>query len=352
VSTEILNLNNVENAIEIGQLGADYPGPVQVIAFSPDSTLLACSTYDNVYMWDVRSRRRRWSHKLTAQDLAFSPDGETLVVAGRDVVFFDLKGEQQAALKGHAGGTTCVAYSPDGTLLASGGKDGVVRVGNLETKRLAQKFDHPAPVQTLAFSPDGMLVAVISWDKKDDAPRQVTIWDVVTGAQVQTLSCNRERNLAFSPDGTLLAVDGKIFNIADKRVIYDFSENQIIFSPNGELMASSRNDFPSVGVRYVETGEQVMVLKGHNDPVRSIAFNADGTLLASGAGKLVSLMSDDSETGDVRVWGVPAAAVEATGEAPRARKPLKRLGADAEEDEEEGTLLKPVQDLFNRLSRD
>ena len=351
MSTEVLNLTNVENAIEIAELGDDYPGPVQVIAFSPDSTLLACSTFDHVYLWDVRSRRQRWTQKLMARDLAFSPDGETLVVAGRDILFLDMKGDQQATLKGHAQGTTGVAYSPDGMLLASGGKDGVVRIGNLETKRLAQKFDHPAPVQTMTFSPDGLLLAVISWDKQDDIPRQVYIWDVVTGAQVNTLPCGREKNLAFSPDSLLLAVDGKVFNIVDRRVVHDFSENQIIFSPNGELMASSRNDFPSVGLRQVDTGEQVMVLKGHSDPVRSITFNADGTLLASGAGKLVSLMSDDDETGEVRVWGVPATESEPTeDEASRPRKPLKRLGA--EEEDAEGTLLKPVQDLFNRLSRD
>ncbi len=352
MSTEVLNLTNIENAVEIAALGDDYPGPVQVVAFSPDSTLLACSTFNNLYLWDIRSRRQRWTQKLVTRDLAFSPDGETLVVAGRDIIFMDLQGEHQATLKGHAQGTTGVAFSPDGTLLASGGKDGVVRVGNLETKRLAQKFDHASPVQALTFSPDGMLLATISWDNQGDAPRQVTVWDVVTGAEVHTLPGGREKNLAFSPNNDLLAVDGKVFNLADQRVIHDFSEDQIIFSPNGELMASSRNDFPSVGLRQVTSGDQIMVLIGHSDPVRSIAFNADGTLLASGAGKLVSLSSNDAETGEVRVWGVPASEIEvAEAEtATRPRKPLKRLGA--EEEDEEGTLLKPVQDLFNRLSRD
>src|SRR5690606_8248313 len=355
MTTTVLTPRNVADATEIARLGDDYTGPVEIVAFSPDGALLACSTYDRLYIWDVKHRKLLWERDMPAQSLAFSPDSTVLVVAGRDVIFLVMPaGEQPGALKGYAQRTTCVAFSPDGALLASGGMDGQVRIGNLRTRRLAGQFEHAAQVRALAFSPDGETLATISWDSGHQ-PKQVSLWDIASGQRRETLPCIREKYLAFSPDGAWLAVDGKVFSLTDpdRRVVHDLNERQIAFSPDGQMMATCHNNFPTIGLWDAASGEKLAVLKGHNDPVLCLAFNAAGTLLASGSGSLGAgaILRGEAEEVEsdlsVRLWGVPAAPPQK--ETPKERRPLKRLG---EEDETRDTSpLKPVQDWFNKLSR-
>jgi WD40 repeat protein len=357
VMTAPLTPQNTAEIIEIGSLGEDYAGPVQIIAFSPDGELLAASTYDSLHVWDVKRRKRLFQQELPAQSIAFHPDDSTVVAAGHDIIFLDVdSGEQKAILKGHPGGTTAVAFSPDGSLLASGGQDGLVRVGDLKTRRLAGKFEHPAPVRALAISPDGGTVAVISW-ATDSEPKQVYLWSLVTGEQRMTLPCTRERNLAFSPDGTRLAVDSKLFYLADedRRVLYDLNERQVAFNTDGTLIAACHNNFPTVGLYDAATGDKLGALKGHNDPVGCVAFHPAGTLLASGSGTLgagAMLRGENPEENSdrsVRLWGVPRKTAPLPEETPqRERKPLKQLGG-SDEDDKEDSRLKPVQDWLNKL---
>ncbi|MBZ0299679.1 MAG: hypothetical protein K8J31_08070, partial [Anaerolineae bacterium] len=352
VATVTLTPQNAAQAVEMARMGGNLAGPVQWIAFSPDGMWLAGSTYDELHLWDVQSRKLLWERALPTQAMTFNPGGQVLAVASRDVIFLDAAtGEQQGMLKGHAGGTTCLAFNADGSWLATGGADGQVRIGSLTTRRLVGKFDHPAPVRALALSPDAGTLATISWGTGDQ-PRQVCLWDVASGAQRGVLPANREKNLAFSPDGALLAVDGKVFSLEDERVVHDLNERQLTFSPDGQLIAGCHSNFPTVGLWEAASAEKLHVLKGHSDPVWYVAFNPDGTLLASGSGSssagamLRSETAGDSGDCSVRLWGVPQVQ---TREPQRERKPLKRLGEDPEDKEE--TLLKPVQDWLNKLSR-
>lgn len=354
VMTAPLTPHNVADAIEIGHLGTDYNGPVQIVTFSPDGSLLAASTYDSLHVWDVQRRKPVFQHDMPVQSIAFNPDGKTVVAAGRDIIFLDVdSGEQTAVLKGHPGGTTAVAFS--GSLLASGGVDGLVRVGDLQSRRLAGKFEHPAPVRALAFSPDGGMIAAISWGTGSE-PKQVYLWSLITGEQLETLPCTRERNLTFNPEGTHLAVDSKVFNLADedRRVLYDLNERQIAYSPDGSLIAACHNNYPTVGLYDAMTGEKLGALKAHTDPVGVVAFNPAGTLLASGSGTLGAgaMLRGEApeETADrsVRLWGVPQKTGPLPQETPRERKPLKQLGGDAEDDSDNNPL-SSVQDWFNKL---
>jgi WD40 repeat protein len=348
-----LTPQNAAEVVEWARLDADYDGPIQMLAFSPDSARLACATQRQVYGWDHQRRRLLFKRELLAQSLVFSPDGTQLVVAGQDITFLDAaSGEQQAVLKGHADGTTAAAFSPDGTLLASGGMDGLVRIGHLETRRLVGRLTHESPVRAIAFSPDGVLLATISWGGE---PRRVTLWDVATGTARTRFACDREKHLAFSPDGARLAVDGKIFELADERVIYDLNERQAVFSPDGRMIAACHANYPTVSLWNAASGAKLGTLKGHAEPVWQVAFSPDGALLASASGSLGTgaLLRGDTDSlvhdRSVRLWAAPAVQAAAQDEAPRPRKPLKRLGEDPEEKED--TLLKPVQDWLKGLNR-
>ena len=350
---QVITRDNATQIEELAALGQDYTEPVRIVAFSPDSKLVVCSTYNKIYLWDAHWRQLRFEREISAQCLDISPDGETLVVGGQAVAFLSLPdGEQQAVLKGHVGGTTAVAFSPDGTMLASGGIDGLVRVGRLDSRRLVCQLEHPAPVRALAFSPDGETIATISWGS-DEQPRQTRLWRVSTGELIDTIACNKEKSISFSPDGKLLAIEGRIYDIENGTTRYNFQERQVAFSPDGELAVSCHHNFPTVGVWDMSTGEKILSRSGHEDPVWQVAFSPDGLRLVSCSGSLrmsAALRGEDDETGDssLRLWGVPGEKKETPA---RQRRPLKRLGGDDEEPEEDESKSNPVQDLFNRFSR-
>ncbi len=94
-----------------------------------------------------------------------------------------------------------IAFSPDGSMIATGSKDNVVKIWNAQTMGLAHTFiGHRLPVKSVAFSPDGSLLASGSSDKT------VRIWDVNRKAEVKVLAVPHwVQSVAFSEDGSRLA---------------------------------------------------------------------------------------------------------------------------------------------------
>jgi uncharacterized delta-60 repeat protein len=205
---------------------------------------------------------------------------------------------QLRTLEGHTDSVYSIAFSPDGTLLASGSVDNTVRLWRVSDGRLLRTLEkHEDKVYSVAFSPDGTLLASGSVDNT------VRLWRVSDGRLLRTLEGHEDEvwSVVFSPDGTLLAsgsLDGRVgvWQVSDGRLLYKLAEQggalSVAFSPDGTLLASGSAD-NTVQIWQVSTGKRLRTLEGHTGKVYALAFSPDGTLLASG-----------SMDNTVRIWRV------------------------------------------------
>jgi WD40 repeat protein len=218
-------------------------------------------------------------------------------------------------LRGHAGPVHCLAYSPNGRLLASGGEDRSVRVWDLSnggTRSLWQ--DHSDWVRAVAFSPSGKRVASASWDGTGCLRARHSRHPYLFASGI----LGGIYSLAFAPDGYLLAFGGGDGGIRLRHLGKDglpitqppvgvqahtWPITAMVFSPSGNSLATGSLR-RSVDIWDGFLGRQRASFDTLADWVRALAYHPGGEVLAAAL-----------EDGSVILWDVPA------------RKELRRIEA-------------------------
>jgi WD40 repeat protein len=291
---------------------------VKCVAFSRDGGRILTDGIDQaVRVWDAKTGKVL----LEAEGMmdgesgaAFSPDGQRIVVGRNDgtarvidaqtrAILLELKGRPLVANTGFYTwvGVQCVAYSPDGTRILTGGTTGRLGTGWASVwdartgAELLQLKGHTNLVMSAAFSPDGQRIITGSAD------HTAKVWDARTGTGRLELEGSKGGPgcAAFSPDGTWI-VTSRGYGVAGATVwdartgMPSFSlkgieghVSAVAVSPDGTRIFTGGGEFGDPGLATVwdaQTRQPLVELKGFTKRAHSASFSPDGTRIVTGEG--------------------------------------------------------------------
>ncbi len=255
--------------------------------------------------------------------VAFAPDGGLLAVGRFGAVELVDRWTDRTVrvLTGHTAAVTGVAFSPDSTLLATASQDRTVRLWEARTGELRYTLtDHPLGLNAVAFSPDGTVFATACNDT------HARVWDTASGALRAMMKGHTDwvRAVAFSPDGRSLATasdDGtaKLWDPDTGQYHGTLTGHKswvraVAFSPDGTLLATASND-GTARLWDVATRKARTTLEGHTGWVPALAFSPDGARLATGSHDRTALLWDTA-TGRRTLLDLPVGMVTGVAFAP------------------------------------
>lgn len=234
--------------------------------------------------------------------VAWSPNGSYIATASEDhtvKVWNAQNGELICAYTGHTDAVYALAWSPNSELIASGGGDDTVQIWNAQNCSAASGYathTESNPIESIAWSHNGLEIVSGGWGKT------AQLWSVTSGKVQWNLPVGEVvSSLSWSPHDDQIAIgawDGSVHIVNAQSGIQrnemDFTNNQAVnavaWSPNGTYLAIG-DDENRVRVVNERNGQVVLTYTGHTARVTAVAWSPDGQEIASG--------SDDKT---VQVW--------------------------------------------------
>ncbi|MCB9224733.1 MAG: caspase family protein [Crocinitomicaceae bacterium] len=271
-NNDIIRFYNVKQGKTFKELGGKVSKIVKM-AYDPNGDYLAVAS-DNITieLWDLKLNKRI-STLAGFFPCQFTLDGKHLITQLSTInmgVWNVETGQLEGELPTYYMMQQSVTISPDGNYVAGGGMDMNVRIWDLKSKTLISTIGPNTGLVTgVDIHPTESWIAVTTYGTSNLEDPTVKVWDFKSNKLI------REFN-----DQIICASDVK-------------------FSPDGKFMATSAWD-KTIIIREVENWTIKQKLIGHTNNITSIDFNAEGTILASGASNNAVSEFDNS----VRFWEV------------------------------------------------
>jgi hypothetical protein len=219
-----------------------------------------------------------------------------------------LTGQIKARLRGHTLGIETIAYSPDGKLLASGSQDESVRLWDVSTcKEVGCLEAHDGMIYGMDFAPDGKTIAT------GGKRKAIHLWDVATRKEIRSFDNPGAfvLRVAFTPDGKMIATRGndddvvRIWQVSSGKNFRSFSGlsegcPKLSFAPDSRTLAVNCND-GTVRLLDVLTGREIRVL---GEPTKPDQANRCLAAVFAPDGRSLAAAYDD-----VRVWEIASGRV-------------------------------------------
>lgn len=313
---------NISNSVSLARDLSAGEGHVYGLTWSPDGSRLATSAGTGFTIWELASGEGKaflmdGLHGVFA--LSWSPEGERLASAGMRekangevtgaVHFWDTAAGQQvgASIDGQGTLVNALAFSPDGSRLATGSDDGAIRQycgssGKILAAPIKMAHGKNTEVKALVWDPLGSILASSGKDGT------IRFWDPDSGELLGDPfhgHIGQNVSISWCPDGRRLASGGAegiltIWDTTDPANANATQSHQggariVTWSPDGRMLASAGEDG---AIRFWDTSNgsaRYSPLLGHNGEVSDLDFSPDGSLLASAGAD-----------GTIRLWKMDA----------------------------------------------
>jgi len=250
-------------------------------------------------------------HTDDVNSVAWSPDGSLIASGGRDrkirlwnaktlellnkKLWDTFEGKNVKPFLVHDDQINAIVWKSDGTQFASGSADGTIRIWDPSTGGLIQMKRIGPGILDIAWSPDGSTLASI------DFRHQMFLWNLITGTQRRVdFPTSRMTSVVWNPDGTKLAIaTGSDIQLLDANTLQHIHSLQdtrqdtlnntfldIAWHPDGFKLASASRD-RTIRLWDSNTGQQINKLVGLISPAFTVSWNPDGSRLASSGGNTI-----------------------------------------------------------------
>ena len=282
---------------------------VASVAYSHDGTMFATGYFVQADLFDASdaSLIRSIELKHSADVIAFTPDDLNLAIAISvgGVSTYDLaSGEVLQTF--HGGFDSFLSISPDGQRIATGNRDGIAWLWDINSGEALAEFDPAAHIEdykeyltSVAFSLDEQILAAGYWDGT------IFLWQVENGDLINILEPTSQYSnawdLEFSPEGQFLAAGGgsvdfsgvtTIWNVNEATIVHNLADvsrtgarnSPVAFSPDGSLLAAGAMDgiylwsLPGFELVHTIPIEET----ADSDWVTDLAFSPDSQRLLAG----------------------------------------------------------------------